>query len=177
MSIFNNIYHSGRKSRKERRQMIVRLLFFYIFNFNPHHTSQITHFHRNTVNYWFAKMALFQIPQLEDVMIYEKSMKAFVAILGLVLQFGSNRTLLNKYGLNIGPINKMIAKNKILNYDLSYKQWYSLCLKHCPGLCFLLRNSTTYLKADEYDIILTSISNSSNDSSYDIADNLKQVTL
>ena len=176
MSIFNNIHHSGRKSRKERRQMIVMLLFFYIFNFNPYHTSQITHFHRNTVTDWFAKMALFQIPQLEDAMMHETSRKAFVAILGLVLQFGSNRTLLNEYGLNIGPINKLIAKNKILHYDLPYKQWYSLCLKHCPGLCFLLRRTTTYLKADEYDMIFASISNSGNDSSYDIADNLKQVT-
>lgn len=166
----SNIHHIGRKSRKERRQLIVRLLFFYIFDFNPYYTSQITHFHRNTVNDWFAKMALFHIPQLEDVMMYEESKKAFVAILGLVLQFGSNRTLLCKYGLNIGPINKMIVKNKILNYDLSYKKWYSLCLKDCPGLCFLLRRTTTYLKTDGYDTILANISNSSKDSSFDVVE-------
>lgn len=144
------MYHTGRKSRKERRKMIVILLFFYIFNFNPHHTSQITHFHRNTVNDWFAKLALFQVPQLEDAFANEEKRKIFVTILGLTLQFSSNQIVLYKYGLNISAVNKMIEKNGILDGTTSYKKWYSLCLKHCKGLNFLLRKSTTYLKAYEY---------------------------
>lgn len=144
------MYHTGRKSRKERRKMIVTLLFFYIFNFNPHHTSQITHFHRNTVNDWFAKLALFQVPQLEDALANEEKRKIFVIILGLTLQFSSNQIVLYKYGLNISAVNKMIEKNGILDWRISYKKWYSLCLEHCKGLNFLLRKSTTYLKAYEY---------------------------
>jgi len=144
------MYHTGRKSRKERRKMIVMLLFFYIFNFNPHHTSQITHFHRNTVNDWFAKMTLFQVPHLEDALANEEKSKIFVIILGLTLQFSSNQIVLYKYSLNISAVNKMIEKNGILDGRTSYKKWYSLCLISCNGLNFLLRKSTTYLKAYEY---------------------------
>lgn len=146
----NEIHHVGRKSRKERRKMIIILAFCYIFDFNPHHTSQITHFHVNTVRDWFTKMSLFQIPKLEDVLTNGENKKIFVSILGLTLQFSSNQILLYKYGLNIGPVNKMIVKNGILDSRISYKKWYSLCLEHCKGLNFLLRKSTTYLKAYEY---------------------------
>ena len=44
----------------------------------------------------------------------------------------------------------MIEKNGILDGRTSYKKWYSLCLEHYKGLNFLLRKSTTYLKAYEY---------------------------
>jgi len=153
MSFSDNYYklhHIGRKSRKERKKMIIILAFFYIFDFNAYHTSQLTSFHRNTVNDWFTKMALFQITKLEDALTDEVQRKIFVTILGLTLQFSLNQIVLYKYGLNVGSVNKMIQKNGILDGRISYKKWYSLCLKHCKGLNFLLRKSTTYLKAYEY---------------------------
>lgn len=131
--------HTGRKTRKERKTLIKILAFFYMFNFNANHTSEITPYNRKTVMFWFDRFDFFNIPKWYEHKTSPEKFHICTMILGMSWEFPLIPITLTKNRLNTEDVRYILKKSGIIDGTVSSSKWYKICLREGDKLAFLMK--------------------------------------